>query len=409
MTRLMAAIPVALAFSVFQASAQDDRPSEGAESGSIVLSTPGGWIMSDDHETLIVSSPSSAELIFINTSDGTVTKKVKVDFQPGALALHGSSLCAIGKGSALVYVLDPKTGKIRKTIKIPDSKPIRLACHPSKGPLFVSTDSYAVLAINSETGRVTPTPAQGNFLAVDPANGEYLYTGTQKPIHEMLVLRRGPGNSVRANLAKTNQNSFLAKYAIQSKGLKPLMMNPDAVVNGRELAVSPDGKKVAIVGGGGVQGDNGKRVYAIPFYETADLDTQIGQVETGAYPKNVCFHPVLELGAAEKSDGELTLFNTRSLAPIKTIPPPARSGTSTEAILLTFGGRGTRLVYYHAGSGASAPSARTARNRGRGKAPAPAAPAAAPAKDHGQLVLIPLELTDEDRTALSKAGTPTKN
>jgi hypothetical protein len=185
-------------------------------------------------------------------------------------------------------------------------------------------------------------------------------------------------------------------------------MNPDAVVNGRELAVSPDGKKVAIVGGGGVQGDNGKRVYAIPFYETADLDTQIGQVETGAYPKNVCFHPVLDLGAAEKSDGELTLFNTRSLAPIKTIPPPTRSGTSTEAILLTFGGRGTKLVYYHGGTG-SGQSARPTRNPGKGKASAPAAPATAAAKDQGQLVLIPLELTDEDRAALAKTDEQTKN
>ena len=82
MTRFIAAIPVVLAFSVLQAIAQDDRPSEGADSGTIALSTPGGWIMSDDQETLIVSSPSNAELIFINTSNGTVIKKVKVDFQP---------------------------------------------------------------------------------------------------------------------------------------------------------------------------------------------------------------------------------------------------------------------------------------------------------------------------------------
>ena len=94
---------------------------------------------------------------------------------------------------SFLFELKQEGPRLDSTIKIPDSKPIRLACHPSKGPLFVSTDSYAVLAINSETGRVTPTPAQGNFLAVDPANGEYLYTGTQKPIHEMLVLRRGPG------------------------------------------------------------------------------------------------------------------------------------------------------------------------------------------------------------------------
>jgi hypothetical protein len=411
MMRLIVAVPLFLACLPHHAHAQDERPGEGTDSGTIALSTPGGWVMSADGETLIVSSPSKAELIFINTSEGTVTKKFKVDFQPGPLALHGTALCAIGKGSSLVYVLDPTTGKVRKTIKVPDSKPIRLACHPSKGPLFVSTDSYAVLTINAETGRVSSTPAQGNFLAVDPASGEYLYTGTQKPIQQMLVLRRGPGNSVRANVSRTNQNSFLAKYAIQSKGLKPLEMNPDAVVNGRELAVSPDGKRVAIVGGGGVQGDNGKRVYAIPFYDTADLDSQLGQVETGAYPTNVSFHAVLDLGVAEKSNGELILFNTRSLTTLKTIPPPPRSGTSTEAILLTFAGRGTKLAYYRNGTGSGTDvgrPARAPRARGRVKAPAPAPPAAADSKEQGQLSLIPLELTDEDRAELAKAYKPTK-
>jgi hypothetical protein len=67
MTRLFAAIPVVLAFSLFEVSAQDARPSDGADSVTMDLSTPGGWIMSDDQETLIVSSPGSAELIFINT------------------------------------------------------------------------------------------------------------------------------------------------------------------------------------------------------------------------------------------------------------------------------------------------------------------------------------------------------
>ena len=403
MMRFITTVSLLLALSTLPALAQDDRTSDGNDSRTIAISTPGGWVMSNDGETLIVSYPASAELVLINTSAGTVIKKLKVDFQPTRLALQGTSLCAIGKGSSLVYVLDPKTGKLQKTIKLPGSKPIRLACHPSKGPLFATTDSFAVLAIDVETGKVSPTAAHGNFLAVDPASGEFLYTGTQKPIQKMLVLKRGPGNSVKANIARTNQNSFLAKYAVQSKGLEPLAMNPDAVVNGRELAVSHDGKKVAISGGGGVQGDDGKRVYAIPVYDAADLDTRLGQVETGAYPTNVIFHPVLDMGAAEKSDGELTLFNTRSLAPIKTIPAPPRSGHATEAILLTFCGRGTKLAYYRAGTGSGAAAARA---RGRGKTAAPATPAAS--KDQGQLTLIPLELSDEDRAELAKAYQPAK-
>ena len=111
MTRLIAAIPVVLAFSLFEASAQDARPSEAADSVTIDLSTPGGWIMNDDQETLIVSSPSNAELIFINTSDGTVTKKVKVDFQPGL------SRCTVPHYAPLARVRRSSTFSIPRPVR----------------------------------------------------------------------------------------------------------------------------------------------------------------------------------------------------------------------------------------------------------------------------------------------------
>ena len=315
-------------------------------------------MLSPDGETLIVSSPKTAEIIYIDTSQDKEVKRVKVNFQPAALALRGPSLYAVGKGSSLLYVLDAQTGQPKKQIRVAGAKLAQLACHPSSGPLFAANDRYEILAVDTETGKVEKTVAEGNFLAVDP-KGEFLYTGTQKPIKDILVLSRGPRRSVRVGVAKTNVNSSIVKYSLKSKEMEPVAVNGNPVQNGRMLAVSPDGQKIALVGGGGMVGGDGKRIYAIPVLDTSDLETQLGQVETGAYPAAVGFHPVLELGVAEKSGGsrELLLFDAKSLAPIKTMEFTTRGGARSDSGLLTFGGRGTKLVYYHPDS--NAPSGRS--------------------------------------------------
>jgi len=388
--------PLLLALAVV-ARAEGDINLDAANSATLILPALGGWVLSPDGDTLILSSPKTAELIYIDTSHDKEVKRVKVKFQPTALALRGPSLYAVGKGSSLLYVLEAQTGKAKKEIRVPGAKLAQLACHPTSGPLFAANDRYEILAVDTETGKVEKTVAEGNFLAVD-LKGEFLYTGTQKPIKDILVLSRGPRKSVRVGVAKTNVNSSVVKYSLKSKEMEPVAMNGSPVQNGRMLAISPDGQKIALVGGGGMVGGDGKRIYAIPVLDTSDLETQLGQVEIGAYPTAVAFHPVLELGVAEKGGGssELMLFDAGSLAPIKTMDFKTGGGGKSDSGLLTFGGRGTKLLYYHPESGA--PPRRSAARAGSRRAQ----PAAGP--DHeGRLYLIPLELTDDQKAALAKS------
>ncbi len=390
-----------LAHSAVPALAQVDAKLDETNSTRLSLPAPGGWVLSPDGETLIISSPKTAEIIYIDTSKEKEIKRVKVNFQPSALALRGSSLYAVAKGSSVLYVLDAQTGKSKEQIRGPGETLVQLACHPSAGPLFATNDQFEVLALKMGTSKFEKTEAQGNFLAVDP-KGDFLYTGTQKPIKDVLVLSRGPRNSVNVGVAKTNINSTNVKYSLKSEKMEPVAMKGNAAINGRALAVSRDGQKIALAGGGGTQGKSGKRVYAIAVYDTSDLETKLGEVETGAYPSSVSFHPVLDIGVAEKSGGdrELLLFDASSFTVIKTMAFKTKGGAASEAGLLTFGGRGTKLIYYPPGAPV-APRGSSGRGASRARSEAGQ-------DQQGQLHFIPLELTDDQKAALAKAFPATK-
>jgi hypothetical protein len=167
-------ISLLLALSAAPALAQVDVKLDETNSKTLPLPAPGGWVLSSDGETLIVSSPKTAEIIYINTSEEKEVKRVKVKFQPAALALRGSSLYAVAKGSSLIYVLDAQTGQSKEQIRVPGETLVQLACHPSAGPLFATNDQFEVLALKMGTSKLEKTEAQGSFLAVAP-KGDFLY------------------------------------------------------------------------------------------------------------------------------------------------------------------------------------------------------------------------------------------
>ena len=105
-------------------------------------------------------------------------------------------------------------------------------------------------------------------------------------------------------------------------------------------------------------------------YSTANLGAMVGQAPHG---QNIAFHPVLNLGVVNHHGLELTLFNGRSLVKRKTIPVSAKEERSPR--LLTFGGRGTRVILWNGND--------VANEQG--------------------LYLIPLGLTEGERAALKAA------
>ena len=78
------------------------RAAEPAPSATFKLPSVGGWVMTADNVTLIVSVPTTGELVYFDTVADKEVKRVEVDFQPTWLARQGDSLFAAGKGGSAV-------------------------------------------------------------------------------------------------------------------------------------------------------------------------------------------------------------------------------------------------------------------------------------------------------------------
>jgi hypothetical protein len=333
----------------------------------------GGATMTPDNKTLVVSVPHQAALIFYDTLADKETKRLEVDFQPTHLAAQNGKLFAAVKGSAAVRVLDAATGKELQSVKLPGEPLIALGCHPSKGLLYAVNSNNEVFAIDPDKGTSAKTGAKGQLLVVDPVDGKWVYTGIQKPIQEKLVFEEGPGGKVLISLAQANLRAVMLKYAVSDRDLKLVAANENAAINGKDMAVSGDGKRIAMAGGGGWRGVNDpKTSYSVAAFETSDMVSQLGLVETGPYPSGVAFHPVLNYGAAFNRT-EVTLFSSKSFVKRDALKPAGRASYAT----MMFGGQGTKLIFL--------PSLN------------------ARAETDCTLEFKSLTLTDEDREALKKA------
>ncbi len=349
---------------------------EGQSPTVLDMPQPTGWAMTPDNATIIIAFAPKAQLVYLDTVAEKEIKRVTLDFQPTALALQGKKLFAATKGSAIIHVLNAENGEEQKAIQL-GGEPVRqLACHPNQGAVFASNSANEIFAIDPESGNVTKTVARGGFLAVDPAEGKVLYAGTQKPIRDQMEVRGGPGGSLRITFDQTGRRATLLKYAVSGHDLELVSGNDNAVINGKAVRVTPDGKDVGVVGPGGwVSKTDRRRHYVVPIYSSDNLTNMRGQVETDASPTDLAFHPVLNLGVADRNTILLFLFNTKSLAEVKSYPVPGGFVGMSDPVLLTFGGRGRKVIYWYPGKG----------GKGQG------------------LNFFPLELSPKDNSALEKA------
>jgi hypothetical protein len=230
-----------------------------------------------------------------------------------------------------------------REISLPGEPIARLDCHPAKGLLYAVNLNHEVYSIDPDKGTHQKTAAKGQLLAVDPSEGKFVYSGIQKPIQDVLVIQELGGNKVKLSLQQANTRALMLKYAVEGNELKLVAANDNAAVNGRGMAVSADGKRVAMAGGGGWRSKTDPRAnYAIAVFETAKMSDLQGQVDTGPYPNNIAFHPVLNLGAAWNTQ-EIILFNAKSFVKKDTFKTEDSSFNHSGYLL--FGGRGTKVIY----------------------------------------------------------------
>jgi hypothetical protein len=280
------------------------------------LPAMGGFAVSADGSTLVVSLTAKTELVYYDTVAGKETKRVKVEFQPTELVWSDKVLFAAQKGSGLVHILDADSGKEEATAKT--GGPVRNLV-VVKGVCFASNDSREVYAIDAK-GKATKTEATGSFIAADPA-GAFVCTVVD--------------GRARTDIMKyTVDDTKLAQSAVLQGKTGASLPNVQAV------RISGDGKQVGVVAGGGWTDVDKKRHYGVPLYDADDMKTQNGELDTGAYPSGCTFHPVLPLVfACNGKQG--SVFSAKSMAPGQKLDA-AKEGTPT---VVAFVAKGTKLAW----------------------------------------------------------------
>ncbi|QEL15614.1 PQQ-binding-like beta-propeller repeat protein [Limnoglobus roseus] len=360
-----------LVIPVTTVSAADAIPVKG---NMLRMPYPGGlWASLPDGVTLVVSYPDKGQLVYYDTLAEKEAKRVDLDFQPAYMAVQGDTLFVAGRGSSAVHVLDAKTGKEKKEIILGGDAIANLACHPTKGLLYASTQTLQVFAVDPAAGTATKTGATGNFLVVDPVDAKALFTGVQPPINQdTIYIKDLPDGRIKIYFDDWGVRAFVLKYAVDGKELKLVSSQKNAAVNAWSLAVTPDGKKVLMPSGGGwrppVEGGTGGG-YICAAFSTEKLEARLGEIPTAA---NITFHPVLNMGVLNHQGRDLQFFNPKSLIVGKTWH--VADGADSRA-LVAFGGKGTKIVFWNGDN---------------------------PTNPQEGLHFLPLDLTADDRAALTK-------
>ena len=344
---------------------------------------PGGSVMMKDGTTLVVSHPSEAQLIYFDTEKEIEIERVEVDFQPKLLVRHLGKLIASTKGSSIVRVLNAKTGEVEKEIRTGSEAIVDLACHPEKGFVYASTADYEIFLINIERGKATKTNAKGCFLAVDPIAGKYVYAGIQprnKREIKVEITEENDTTTFRYYRDRWGVRAAMMKYEIRDEQLKLVETQDNAAVNGKSLHVSPDGKRIMMIGGGGWrpkgEGTGGGNFTAI--FRTANLGERVGQLPAG---NNVIFHPILKLGIINDSGFQLKPFRDFAyvLNPAIILDEDLNSNATNR--LFTFCNGGNKVAIWNGSD----------INQRQG------------------LHLVPLELTDKQKSQLVKEPHDARN
>ena len=96
--------------------------------------------------------------------------------------------------------------------------------------------------------------------------------------------------------------------------------------------------------GGGWADRERKKHYSVPLYSTADMKSQFGELETGAFPSGCAFHPVRPLVFA-CTGKQGSVFIAKSYAAGQKFTAPLETRGAATASVLAFVGKGRKLAW----------------------------------------------------------------
>jgi S1-C subfamily serine protease/Tfp pilus assembly protein PilF len=263
-----------------------------------VLADPGG--------RYAVALPANADHYFFIKFDGKPSvAKVAAPAAIAAACLADGSLYTLTNGSPLkIEKLEVETGKSKETFTLKgNGSASSLAVLPARGLAFFCADRVVVGA-NLKTGAVVKSDVPGQVVVAHP-NQRYLYSYV-KP-------ERQPGGYIlidgRPVLFRPRGQDWLQttlfKSVVTPAGPLLAEVRENVASNAFRMSLSPDGKWIAVAGGGGFRptkpADDGAG-YGVAVFGGHSLEHLQGFYKTENYPQGVCFNPVTGQVAAVRGD-----------------------------------------------------------------------------------------------------------
>ncbi len=317
-----------------------------AETRMHKVAAPGGWAKTPDGMLLYVGQPKSAELLTFDSESEQLIRRIELDFAPGPMFYLNETLYIAGDGAGIVYAINPKNGEIRDEYYIRGTEIQDLAGHPQSSTLYAATSTFEIFAINLKSGKSLKTKGQGNRVVMHPTDPKQVFTGVKRNDTREVFLIESDREEIRIIWDRWGPRSGILGYAANENGdLKLITGQGNATVNGYFMAITPDGRRIMMTGGGGwrppadVSGTGG---YYTAVFSTRDLETMVGKAPSGS---NLEFHPVLKIAVTNSVGRDLILFDSRSYVERKKIH--LADGADMRPLLLTFVAKGTKIAVWN--------------------------------------------------------------
>lgn len=245
-----------------------------------------------------------------------------------------------------IDLIDKKSLAVIKSIDVDYAQLNSMAVHPTKKVTYVGVmkpsekdhiASKPILEVNEETGAVKAlSDVYGMWLAVN-RDGSRLVTG----LHQ--IYKDESGFNLRDKFAHVD---LVTSYDIT--GDRPLRnsINEQPGANGRRFVMSPDGKHVSYIAGGGAGGYG----YSIAALAVEDVSRESSRYQIEAYPTDLAYHPALNLVACTNGK-RVWIFNRKTGEPEQSRWDERTAFKDIERIFFAPGGRRLMVAHKHPSRG----------------------------------------------------------
>jgi tetratricopeptide (TPR) repeat protein len=233
------------------------------------------------------------------------TRPQKVTIEPlefgspiHAASVHRGRVFLLLGEPARIAQLDPNTWQLGQPVPAPGTSQ-SLAVLPDPGFAYLLVADQ-IIAVNLASGKTSPTQLTATGLAVDPTGRSvYAYIKPRRDIEQNTVFVNGRPIFVTRERGDPWSQSTLLQYAVGRSGrLLFAGMRLSAASNAYRVSISPDGRWVSLVGGGGWRPAAAEKSgYGAMVMPNGDLEKIQCFLPTESYSHDISFNPVTDQAA----------------------------------------------------------------------------------------------------------------